>query len=1469
MKVYPMLYKGFYVSILFLLVVINLFAQHQTHLTHYSVDDGLSENHVLCMLQDKKGLMWFGTHSGLDRFDGYTFKNFKGEKNAGYPLLNYRLDEIKEDHRGALWIRTNDMNVYRFNPDTETFMQFPQCIEEFKDYKEGLNRITILKDGSIWLNRIESGFDACFRIEYFDSSTKMNIRQFSHKNGDILSDQIHLVYSDDDLNTWILSTGGVSLLEKDQKSTKEITEKALNTDYYSVCEQGKYIYFGGKNGNLIQYDKEKQTKVSLKIPHEKEIIEIFPKGQNEIILATNSTYFFTFNAVSNKLASFSLDEEQCSNVYGCYQDKNQKVWFDTDFYGAIFISDQSLDVEYLPVKDKWYSNNVTQNFYVVEDTFKNTWIQIRNGGLYKYNQNINELEAIFDDNLQNISDVTHSALADHQGNIWLSSYMQGIYKVVYQQPKFQFLKPNQKPDNALNNEVRAVFKDSKSNLWVGAKDGLTYMYDSGYNLKGLLCEDGTIGYKKPLIAPVYHIIEHSSGDIWLATKGMGIYTLKSRSAQKYHIRNYRNDPQNLYSLSSNDIYNLHEDRQRRVWIASFNGGLNIADNADKNLRFIHSKNLLKQYPIQQCFKVRFVTEDKKGNYYLGTTNGLLTCSPKNNHYSKFTFERFTHDPTLKFTLSGNDVQFILPSKNNDLYLALSGGSLNRVKGGYHEGEVPKFEQVDNLPPDIAYTLLEDSLENIWISTQTRIIKYDAENEVISLFKPQSGKPYFFSEAAASISSNNEIFYGTSNGLTTFEPDKLIKSNYVPPIFLDQLQVNNRSINVASNSTLLTRSLDNKEELILSHKQNNLSISYAAIDYKSPGAIHYAFYLEGLEDHWNYVEEQRVARYNKIPNGTFILHVKSTNSDEVWVDNEKTIKIIRKPSFWESNWGVVFYMAVILLLSVTVSYIFFIIYRLRNEVAVEHRISEMKLRFFTDISHELRTPLTLIISPIDNLLKKEVFTKSAKDQLLVVQKNTHRLLKLINQIMDFRKIQSNKMKLFIEAIDVTHYMNDICTGFKKLAEEQNIKLTIIDRSNNAQLWIDKDKFEKIFYNLLSNAFKFSRGNSEIKVEIIEEKEQVRITVQDQGIGISKDRLKLLFNRFESLATTKPAFQTSTGIGLSLIKELVALHHGEIEVESEAGKGSAFSVIFRKGYSHFDKNEEFILQDLVQGEPMNEELLGLIDEEDAKSGNVGVDIPSTKTKMYKVVIAEDNSELRTFLTDALKEKYQVFSANNGHGAIQLANDKNPDIIISDIMMPGMDGLELMHSIKGDFNTSHIPFILLTAKSNMDSKISAMEYGADDYITKPFSLEYLEVRIENLLKLRVQLQDYFKNSITSGVITLSQPNVTSLDQEFLQKITQFVEANFFNSEIVIDDIAEIAGVSRSSFFKKVKGLTGLAPVEFLREFRLQKSTQLIEAGENNVSQLAYHVGINDARYFSKCFKQKFGMTPKEFMAAKGNKK
>ena len=701
--------------------------------------------------------------------------------------------------------------------------------------------------------------------------------------------------------------------------------------------------------------------------------------------------------------------------------------------------------------------------------------------------------------------------------------------------------------------------------------------------------------------------------------------------------------------------------------------------------------------------------------------------------------------------------------------------------------------------------------------------------------------------------------------------------------------------IPGEKSILKVDLDDTQELVLSHDENIFSVQYAALDYTNPQNIQYAYILDGFEKQWTFADRQRSVTYTNLPKGDYIFRVRSTNSDGVWVDNERILNITILPSFWETPLAYVLYVCFVLLIIFVAVYILFTIYRLKHEVSVEQQISDIKLRFFTNISHELRTPLTLIAGPVEQVLKNDKLPADAREQLVVVERNTNRMLRLVNQILDFRKIQNKKMKMQVQQLNVVAFVRKIMDNFESVAEEHNIDFLFQTEKEALNLWVDADKFEKIVFNLLSNAFKYTPNGKMITVFIREDEGTVSVGVQDQGIGIAENKRKSLFVRFENLVDKNIFNQASSGIGLSLVKELVEMHKATISVDSRLGEGSCFKVDFLKGKEHYSSSVEFILEDSAA--PLSMERIVDIANSSLQTEAAIADAPDLEVSAVKeeaeessskelMLLVEDNQELRSFLRSIFASTYRVVEASEGMEGWSKALKYLPDIIISDVMMPEKDGIEMTRELRADMTTSHIPIILLTAKTTIESKLEGLEYGADDYITKPFSATYLQARVENLLMQRKKLQNFYRDSLTH--VTVSEtpvaqgetlaghasaepvssaaeepamPEMSPNDRKFMDKLVDLMEQNMDNGELVVDDLVRELAVSRSVFFKKLKTLTGLAPIEFIKEMRIKRAAQLIETGEFNMTQISYMVGINDPRYFSKCFKAQVGMTPTEY--------
>ena len=1454
--------KRFFAVSFFLAIILIAFGRTYTQFSHYSIKEGLSEINVQCMLQDKKGQMWFGTFDGLNKFNGYTFKTYKTNPGQLSGLENYRITRIKEDQNGYLWIQTYDDHIFQFDTQTETFLQVPQCNKEFADYKVKFKNFYTLKDGSIWLTGDEDG---CLRITY-DENNNLSIVHLGKNNDQLTSNKVNSVYLDSKKNTWILTSNGVNLLKAKSNKPIKLFQEKENSGFLSIIESGNYVWLGGEHGKLRYYDLRKESFEGITIPCPSDIIAIKKTSKEKLFILTNHNGFYIYNTVNQQLTAFNKSTGSGiidDNFYSCNVDKKNNIWIESKNPSVVYFQTESRKIfnfDVKPIRTSLFAPN--PNFIFKEDIFGNIWIQPRLGSFCKYNPITNKLEMFYNDPDmpdQKFSSQMHSAYSDRQGNLWICPYSHGIEKIVFSESPFHFIKPTLSEIGSAGNEIRVIYQDRNNRIWTGAKNGIITIYDEKLNKIGILGIDGRINGSIPLKASIYSVAGDKKGNIWLGSKGDGLFRLSEindGSSMKYKISHYVNNVDDIYSLSSNNVYSIFEDHLNRIWVATYGGGINLLENQNDEIRFINSKNKLKNYPIDQGFRSRFITEDKKGIIMVGTTGGLIVFRADAKKPEDISFHNYTHTPGDKETLSGNDVYSILPSSNGKLYLAIFGGGINILNNGVEFNKKPAFKSIEvenGLPSNIIFTLKEDKKGDIWFTTQTEICRFNPNNQQFDTYSPLNENPYVFVEAAVCVTRSGEFAYGTSEGLVSFNPQKAIKSNFVPRIVLSNFQLFNKNVEVGVMGSPLQKVIDETKELVLTHEQNIFSISFAALDYTNPQNIQYAYKLDGLETDWNYVHDQRIATYTNLPKGKYIFRVKSTNADGVWVENERSMVIVKEPSFWESVWGFLFYILIFLGLAALAMYILYTFFRLRTDVEVEHRMTNMKLRFFTDISHELRTPLTLIASPVENILRTETLSEPAREQLTVVQRNTERMLRLINQILDFRKIQNKKMKLLVELIQPGSFMKEISANFSKMSEERKIDFKIIDLSNYATIWADKDKFEKIFFNLLSNAFKFTQPGNSIEVIISDNQDTISVAVKDRGMGMNKDRVKLLFNRFESMTGANVSFQQGTGIGLSLTKELVELHHAKIDVESEPGKGSSFKVTFLKGHDHFLGDDEAVTFENSGSD--------IVESEATEPENLNYQEQINDSEKQSILIVEDNTELRAFLRTVLIRKYEILEAENGLQALEIARREIPDIIITDVMMPEMNGMELAKTVKEDIKISHIPIVLLTAKTDMENKLEALQYGVDDYITKPFSSAYLEARIENLLKLRKQLQELYRSSLTSGVISPSKPNVVSQDDIFIQRIMTYIENNIENSEITIDEIANHVAFGRSTFFKKLKSLTGLSPIEFLRDMRIQRAAQLIETGEYNFSEITYMVGISDPRYFSRVFKQKFGISPREY--------
>jgi len=628
--------------------------------------------------------------------------------------------------------------------------------------------------------------------------------------------------------------------------------------------------------------------------------------------------------------------------------------------------------------------------------------------------------------------------------------------------------------------------------------------------------------------------------------------------------------------------------------------------------------------------------------------------------------------------------------------------------------------------------------------------------------------------------------------------------------------------------------------------------------KAPHKIQYAYTLEGFDDQWYQVKNQRIANYIKIPPGKYKFRVKVINEDMMANNGEQQMSIHILPPPWKTSWAYVCYFLIFLSLLEIARRIASSMIQLRNKVVIEHRLSELKMGFFTDVSHELRTPLTLILGPLDEISKHESLSQQGKQYVALIDKNARRILRLINHILDFRKVEEKKMKLQLSQVDMGSFLGDIASHFKALAREKIIIFNFVAENELPDAWIDEEKMDIVIFNLLSNAFKFTPEGKKITVTLssLSPESSYTITVEDQGIGISPEKLPLLFNRFTTIDQGNNLQQKGTGIGLALSKELVVLHKGNIKVESVLNVGTKFTVTLQSGCTQYLEGEVTFM-------PCNQSynpLLPIVHEQYPTQNELKMSEFADENAPL-LLLVEDHVELRNFLSIQFRKKFRIIEAVDGVDGLEKAKSELPDLIVSDIMMPNMDGIQLLDQLKNDFQTSHIPIILLSAKSSVENQIEGIRYGADAYLTKPFSPDILGAQVENLIQQRRKLLERYSGEKRVVELNPQEVVITSKDEEFIKQVLKIVEENIPNSDFNIDEIASVVGLGRSTFFKKLKGLTGMAPVELVREIRIKRAVQLLKSGEYSISEIAFLTGFNSAGYFSTCFKEKHHQSPSEF--------
>jgi signal transduction histidine kinase/ligand-binding sensor domain-containing protein/CheY-like chemotaxis protein len=1028
-----------------------------------------------------------------------------------------------------------------------------------------------------------------------------------------------------------------------------------------------------------------------------------------------------------------------------------------------------------------------------------------------------------------------SIFFDAAGSAWVGTYYGGIN---YHNPRlagFTTYQAGAAPKHLSHPIVSSFWEDANENLWIGTEGGGINYYDRSKATftHYLSSPDGLRGNNVKTL--------HGSNDsLWIGTFAQGLHLFQPETKRWTY---FTHDDSEANSLSHDNVYSLCQ-AGTALWVATYGGGLNRLDlRRGRWQAFRHDANL----PTTLASDLtRVLLRDRSGHLWVGTDAGLDRATA-------------THDGQLRFEhlLPGHIIYSLQEASDGTIWV-----------GTYHHGlfaldpkgqVVTHYTEAQGLPGHVIFGILEDQQGRIWISTDHGLARIQPLDGSVSSYNYSDGLDNLeFNFNAYYRTRAGELIFGGTNGFTTLVPSDIRLNTFVPPIVITELTSFNRRIEVGAADSLLHQSIDHTERLVFPYNRASFSLRFAALDYLNPANNHYAYRLKGLDEAWTYVQGRPEATYTLQRAGTYVLHIKGGNNDGVWNHEERTIRIEVLPPPWLSPGAYLIYALLLGLMVVSIVWLVRLRHRLQLEQlakAQQEALHQAKVRFYTDITHEFRTPLTLILGPIEELLSQGA-SEGGQRQLVAVQHNAQRLLNLVNQLLTFRRLESDHEPMQVVKGDLVPFVHEIFFCFQAHAQQRGIAYHFESAETELWLWYDADKLEKVVYNLLANAFKFTADGGTIDLRVKRMGTKAQVEVEDSGRGMTRELQAHIFKRF---VKGKDAHaDQSSGIGLALTQQLVALHRGQIDLRSQPGIGSCFTVRLPLGKDHFDRED---IQPLGESStyPGADGLAATLTEASFPAWSVAP--PEDHTTAPLLLVVEDNHAVRDYLHQLFATHYRVLVAVDGEEGLTMARAQQPDLVISDVMMPRLDGVSMCSQLKSDIETSHLPVILLTARTGQMFRVEGLETGADAYVTKPFSPYELRLRVRNLLAARQATREKFATVLN---LEPKQIAVTSADEDFLTRAIAAVEHYMGDPDFHVEEFARELAVSRPLLFTKLKGITSQTPNTFVKTLRLKRAAQLLTDSDLGVAEVAYQVGFRDARYFRRCFQQQFGHPPSTYREA-----
>lgn len=1451
---------------IFVLVASAVAAQPKCKVEYYSTEQGLSHQRVTAILKDREGFMWFASWDGINRFDGHSFVSYKSSPGDTSKLENDRIDQIVEDQSNHLWVQSYDKQVYRFDKETGQFLPISTIINSNKKSKAFFDKILSANNGLVWLQSVNEGV-FCVSQNNLLKEPVVKYQKEQAEDFQLPSNTINFFHEDHEKQIWIGTANGLCCLINSNGVYKRSTaipagiENGLNV--LASNEDNSSLYFLTDDGKLVIYNKKNKSF----------FVQNMAAGHLNAFLRSKKNNVIYFTTSIGDLIIFSLDNAQTSRVKvrtneairSIYEDRTGNLWIEPETVGVIRFDPISRSVSYFSQKSNENLDNLGNRFKIVEDNNNLVWINMKGGGFGYYNESNKSIDFVLntpDAPDYRLPNLVNAIYYDKAGILWLTTYEKELVKVVLQSDVFKQKLLVEKSLSTTSNEVRGIMFDRQNRLWVGAKGGKLYVYQNDHIVTELFDNEPKEG-----LGLVYSILEDRSGNVWLGTKGNGLFKASplNRERTKYHLSHFL-DSDKPNGLKGKEIYALLEDKTNRIWVGTFDGGLNLVKPLGDSVQFVRDGPAFAGYPKVGFYKIRYMTCDGAGNIWIATTDGLVLLNANSSQSPTYRYKTYSKIPGDKESLGNNDVQFIYRDSKNRMWLGTSGGGFNLALGSAPLPQLKfrSYTTKDGMPNDYVVSCSEDRQGKLWIATENGLSRFSPETGEFRNYDSYDGLPKLsFSEASCSRLLDGRLVFGTTKGFLSFNPAGFNGNRIEANIAFTNLQINNEDARPVSGESVLKTDVNYISDLTLKYNQNIISIDYAILDNRSGDRQAFAYRLVGFDTTWHDDRQLRRVTYTNLPAGYYVFEVKALSTDLYSNSPYRRLAINILPPPWKTWWAYVLYAISIGVLLFFIRRNALAMIRLRNKVALEQKLAALKLNFFTNISHELRTPLTLIVSPLEQLAKKEKLSPQGAAIVDVARKNADRMVRFINQLLDLRKVQSDKAALRISRVEIVSFIKKIGDHFSEAARSKRIKLDVITEQKELVAWVDAEKLDVVIYNLLGNAVKFTFKEKTIRVYVraLEEEQSFLIAVNDEGPGVPEESLLDIFELFHEGNPKAERELKGTGIGLALCKEFVSLHGGTIWAENNKEGGLTVNVKLKLGTEHYKQEEVSFLNvpkapsSSAYQPPIQQQLLPQTSFNDSPKDQ----------QAPLVLLVEDNDDLRSFIKGQLHEFYRVELARNGEEGLQKAINLTPDLIVSDIMMPVMDGIRMLDKIKNDVNTSHIPVVLLSAKYSIESQIEGLKYGADYYITKPFNNEFLIASIDNLLRQRKKLFERLVEKQNKVPLTPSPIVITSKDEIFLKEVIRAVEDKMEVSDFNIESLADAMGMNTNTFYKKFKSLTGLTPVEFVRDMRLQRAKQLLDAGGNNISEVAYTVGFSNPKYFSTCFKEKYHVSPSDYLKAR----